>query len=64
METKSTLAMAMGIIIIIADLYWIYTSYQDPTWLALGIIILIASLVWIGLDWSLSRQARPAAVVK
>lgn len=61
METKSILGIVMGIVIIIADLYWTYKDFQSPTFLALGIIIFIASLVWIGLDWSLSMQAKPNA---
>jgi hypothetical protein len=46
----------MGVIIIVSDLYWTYTSYQDVTWLALGVIILLASIVWIALDFSLARS--------
>jgi type IV secretory pathway TrbL component len=64
METKSTLGIVMGIVIIIADLYWTYKDYQDPTFLALGVIIFIASLVWIGLDWSLSMQAKTNVAIK
>jgi type IV secretory pathway TrbL component len=59
MQAKSMLAMLMGVIIIIADLYWTYTSYTDPTWLALGVIIFIAAVIWIVLDWSLSRAPMP-----
>jgi hypothetical protein len=54
--SKSDLALAMGVIIIISDLYWIYTSYQDLTWLALGVIIFVASVVWIWLDFSLKHH--------
>jgi uncharacterized membrane protein YcjF (UPF0283 family) len=58
METKPTLAILMGVVIIVADLYWTYTSYQDATWLALGVIILVASVIWIGLDVSLARPSK------
>ncbi|MEM3744837.1 MAG: hypothetical protein QW759_03290 [Candidatus Micrarchaeaceae archaeon] len=40
----------LGIIILIADLYWMATSYTVVLWLALGIIILIADIIWIALD--------------
>ena len=63
-ETKSTLGIIMGIVIIIADMYWTYNDYQSPTFLALGTTIFIASLVWIGLDLSLSMEARTKAVIK
>ncbi len=44
------LGVLLGLIILIADLYWTATSYSVPLWLALGIIILIADLAWIALD--------------
>ena len=50
-SAKSMLALLMGVIIIIADLYWTYTSYYDLTWLALGVIIFIATIIWLVLDW-------------
>lgn len=64
MNSKSTLGIVLGIVIIIADLYWTYFDYQNPTFLALGVIIFIASLAWIGLDWSLSMQAKPNEAIK
>lgn len=54
-NTKSYLAILMGIIILVADLYWTYTSYFDTTWLALGIIILVADIIWLVLDYSLMK---------
>jgi membrane protein YdbS with pleckstrin-like domain len=49
-KTKRRLPMLMGLIIVVADLYWTYTSYPDPLWLTLGIVILVASVIWIYLD--------------
>ncbi len=49
-KTRRNLAILMGIITIVADLYWTYTSYSNPVWLALGVIILAASVIWIYLD--------------
>ena len=63
-ENKSMLAICMGVIIIIVDLYWTYTSYSDSTSLALGLIILVASLVWIGLDWNMSMKPTPMTAAK
>ncbi len=48
--TRRNLALLMGLIIIVADLYWTYTSYFDPLWLALGVVILVASVLWIVVD--------------
>lgn len=53
---KSMLALLMGVIILVADLYWTYTSYYDFSWLALGVIILVADLIWMYLDWSLMKR--------
>ena len=50
-STKSMLAMLMGIIILVADIYWIYTSGGYALWIALGVVIFIATLVWLYLDW-------------
>ena len=55
-KSKSYLAIAMGIVIILADLYWLvvpvvgFYSYQAPPWIAAGIIIFVASLVWVDYD--------------
>jgi apolipoprotein N-acyltransferase len=57
-KTKSYLAILMGVIIILADIYWLYigSSYTYLPWLIAGIIIFIASIIWIGLDYSLMKQ--------
>ena len=55
-EAKSKLAILMGIVILIADLYWTYTSYYDAVWLALGIIIFIADIIWLYLDYDLMKK--------
>lgn len=54
-KVKSYLAILMGIIIIVADIYWLIVgnSYQYVPWLVAGIVILIASIIWIILDLSL-----------
>lgn len=49
-KIRRNLAILMGIITIVADLYWTYTSYYNVSWLALGIIILVASVIWIYLE--------------
>jgi hypothetical protein len=53
---KSWLAILMGLIILVADFWWTYTSYFDATWLALGVLIFVADLVWIVLDLSLMKK--------
>jgi uncharacterized membrane protein YcjF (UPF0283 family) len=61
---KSKLAILMGIVIIIADLYWTYTSYQTPIWLYLGVIIFVASIIWIAIDLNLgsgTKESKQAA---
>ncbi len=61
-NVKSMLALLMGIVILIADLYWMYTSYAgwgayyDALWTALGIVILVADLIWLYIDWSFSKK--------
>jgi hypothetical protein len=54
-KVKSYLAILMGIVIILADIYWLLVgnSYTYTPWLAAGIVILIASVIWIILDFSL-----------
>jgi hypothetical protein len=54
-RTKSYLAILMGIVIIVADLYWTYTSYQYLPWLAAGVVIFVASVVWLYLDYDLLK---------
>lgn len=48
----------MGIIILIADLFWLVYdgSYTVPGWLAAGIIIFVADLVWLWADYSLMKK--------
>ena len=55
-STKSWIAVLMGIVILVADLYWTYTSYPDATWTALGAIILVADLIWLTIDYSFMKQ--------
>ncbi len=54
---KLVLAVLMGAIIGVLDIYWTYTSYLNPMWLALGVVIFIADLVWLWIDiGSLKRK--------
>jgi|GEM_PF-1129053 hypothetical protein len=55
-NTKSMIAILMGVIIAIADIYWTYTSYYDVVWVALGVIILIADVIWMYIDWSFMKK--------
>jgi hypothetical protein len=57
-KSKSYLAIAMGIVILLADIYWLVvgSSYTYPPWLAAGIIILVADLIWLGLDYGLMKK--------
>jgi hypothetical protein len=55
-KTKSYLAILMGIIIIVADLWWTWTGYTYLPWLAAGVIIFVASVVWIYLDYDLMKK--------
>jgi hypothetical protein len=49
--TKSYIAILMGIIIAIADIWWTATSSFDLFWLSLGIIIFIADVIWMYIDY-------------
>jgi hypothetical protein len=51
-KLRRNLEILMGIIIIVADLYWTYTSYPDQVWVSLGVIILLAAVFWVYLDLS------------
>jgi hypothetical protein len=53
---KSWIAIFMGIVILIADLYWTYTSYYDALWLALGLVIFVADVIWIYIDYSFMKK--------
>jgi hypothetical protein len=53
---KGNIAILMGVIIGLVDIYWTYTSYQDPLWLYLGVIIFIADLIWLWIDISFRNK--------
>jgi hypothetical protein len=55
-NTKSYLALLMGIVIILVDLWWTYTSYQYLPWLFAGVVILMASVIWLYLDYDLMKK--------
>jgi len=57
-KSKSYLAIAMGIVILIADLFWLVydDSYTVAAWLAAGVVILVADLVWLWVDYSLMKK--------
>jgi len=55
-NAKSYLAISMGIIILLADLWWTWTSYTYLPWLVAGVIIGVASAIWIGLDYDLMKK--------
>ncbi|MDE1865819.1 MAG: hypothetical protein KGH94_04255 [Candidatus Micrarchaeota archaeon] len=54
-RSKSMLAILLGVLIILADLYWIYIN---PQALVLGFIILLASIIWIALDYLLMSGSK------
>jgi hypothetical protein len=57
-KAESYAAIVLGVIIILADIYWLLVgaSYSYPPWLAAGIVIFIASLAWIGIDYHLMKK--------
>jgi len=57
-KTKSYLAIFMGIIIFIANTYWLVigNSYQYMPWLISAIVIYIADIYWIVLDYQLMNS--------
>lgn len=57
-NTKSIVAIALGVVILVADVYWTYTSYYDTLWLALGLLILVADAAWMYIDYDLMRGRR------
>jgi hypothetical protein len=66
-DLKSSIAIIMGVVIIVADISWLIIggSYAYTPWLVLGIVILVASIIWLLLDFSLMREARkPGPVSK
>jgi hypothetical protein len=56
---KSQLAILMGLIIAVADVYWTYTSYTDVVWLGLGVVIFVADVVWLVIDFNLKEPPKP-----
>src|SRR5438552_4050559 len=54
-QMKSSVAILMGIIILIADIAWLIigASYTYTPWLVLGIVIFVATLVWLAMDFLL-----------
>ncbi len=52
-RAKSYIAIALGMVIAVADVVWTYQSYYDVFWLALGIVILVADIAWIAIDYLL-----------
>jgi hypothetical protein len=59
-QMKSSVAILMGVVILIADVAWLIvgSSYTYTPWLVLGIVIFIAALVWLAVDLSLMREAK------
>jgi len=57
-KIKSYTAILMGVVIILADVYWLLigNSYTYVPWLAAGIIIFVASIIWIILDYDLMKN--------
>ena len=57
-KAESYAAIVLGIIIILADIYWLLVgaSYAYPPWLAAGIVIFVAALVWIWIDYDLMKK--------
>jgi len=57
-KTESYVAILMGIIIILADVYWLLVgnSYTYGPWLAAGAVIFVASLIWIFIDYNLMKK--------
>jgi hypothetical protein len=61
---KSQIAILMGLIIAVADVYWTYTSYTDVVWLGLGVLIFVADVVWLAIDFNLMEPAKPRAMTR
>ncbi len=53
---KSYLAILMGVIIAILDLWWTYASIGYQPWETVGIVIFVATIIWIYLDYSLMKK--------
>ncbi len=59
-KSESLLAIAMGVVILIANTFWLLVgqSYTYGPWLASAIIIYVADIVWIWADYDLMRKAK------
>ncbi len=57
---QSLVALAMGVVILVADVAWLVigNSYVYAPWLILGAIILVADLIWLGMDISLMKRSQ------
>ncbi len=57
-KIKSYTAILMGVIIILADVYWLLigNSYTYIPWLAAGIVIFVASIIWIIIEYDLMKN--------
>ncbi|HKM77198.1 MAG TPA: hypothetical protein VJZ32_12355 [Candidatus Bathyarchaeia archaeon] len=57
-KAKSYLAIGMGIVIILADIFWLLVgdSYTYAPWLIASIIIFVASVIWIYIDYDLMKK--------
>ncbi len=55
---KSKLAILMGIIIGITDIYWAYTGRFYGSGLVLGAIIFVANLMWLWIDLSFMKMKK------
>ena len=53
---KSYLAILLGVIIAILDLWWTYASIGYQPWETVGIVIFVATVIWIYLDYSLMKK--------
>lgn len=55
---RSWTAIFMGIVILAADIAWLFigSSYLYTPWLVLGIVIALASVVWLVMDFSLMEE--------
>lgn len=59
-KAKSYAAIVLGVVIILADIFWLLVgqSYTYAPWLAAGIVIFIAALVWIWIDFDLMKKSK------
>lgn len=55
-KMKSWLAIVLGVIIAILDLWWTYESMGYQPWETVGIVIFVATIIWIYLDYDLMRK--------